>query len=320
MAIAKTGKSINRAATILQAEGVVAIPTETVYGLAGNIFSRKAIAKIYSIKKRPRTNPLIVHVASIDMVRELVASFPQPALKLAKKFWPGPLTIILPKSRNVGHWLTANTDTVGIRMPDHPHALQLISRCGFPLAAPSANPFKYISPVTAKQVEKMLGAKVDYILDGGRCSKGIESTIVAFEGTKAVILRAGAISEEQITKTLGSSLLKRSAKKTAHPGMFKKHYSPHTSLMLVDDVLSAVKNIKEKKVAILSFKKKYRLPDGLKQVQLSKKGDMYEAAANLYNALHQLDNGSYDVIIAERVPEKGLGKAINERLQKAAVS
>lgn len=319
MAIPVTGRQrIKKAVEVLQADGVVAIPTETVYGLAANIYSKKAIAKIYRIKKRPRTNPLIVHVASLEMAKELVTSFPRTARKLVSQFWPGPLTLILPKSRKVGHWLTAGGNTVGIRMPDHPLTLQLIKEAGMPLAAPSANPFTYISPVTARQVRNMLGDKVDYILDGGRCKKGIESTIVAVRSNRVTLLRTGAITEEQIEKALGRPLQKKTTRKTAYPGMFRKHYSPHTPLWLTEDVYEAMTTLSKKKVALLSFQKKYALPRKIKQLQLSRTGDMKEAAANLYDHLHRLDRGGFDYIISEKAPDEGLGKAINERLKKAA--
>lgn len=314
-----TGKDIARAATVLEADGVVAIPTETVYGLAGNIFSRKAIDKIYSIKKRPRSNPLIVHVSSVRKAKELVKSFPATAELLARNFWPGPLTMVLPKKKIVGDWLTAKENTVAIRIPDHPITLKLLRRLHFPLAAPSANPFKYISPVSAKQVKKMLGNKVVYILDGGRSKRGIESTIVSFEKDGVKILRPGAITEEQLEKVLQEPLLKSVKKKSAHPGMFKKHYSPHTPLFFTDDVLKFVGNKKQDNVAVLSFCKKHKLPHDVKQIVLSKKGLFEEAAANLYDALHQLDNGKFKLIIAEKAPDTGLGKAINERLKKASV-
>lgn len=319
MSTSHTGRSVKKAAAILQAGGVVAIPTETVYGLAGNIYSKKAISKIYSTKKRPRSNPLIVHVASVDMAKQLVTSFPMAAMKLARKFWPGPLTIILPKNKNVGDWLTADENTVGIRIPNHPLTLRLIEVTGLPLAAPSANPFTYISPVTAQQVEKMLGSKVDYILDGGRSRKGIESTIVEVRGNAVRLLRSGAITDLQIEKALGHPLQRNKSVKTAYPGMFKKHYSPHTPLILTSDVISIVNKCKNKKIAILSFQKKYALPITIMQIQLSKKGDTEEAASNLYDSLHRLDQGDYDLIVAEKAPVYGLGKAINERLQKAAV-
>lgn len=318
MKSAETGKNIKKAASILKTEGIVAIPTETVYGLAANIFSKKAVNKIYKIKNRPKSNPLIVHVESIDKAKELVKSFPVTATLLAENFWPGPLTLILPKNNNVGPWITAGENTVAIRIPKHSLTLKLLKQTGFPLAAPSANPFKYISPVTAAQVKKMLGDKIEYILDGGKCKKGIESTIVEVKGDKVNLLRSGAITAEQIEKVLGYSLTNTGKKTRSHPGMFKKHYSPHTPLLVTTDVMKSYFENKGKKVAVISFQRKYPLPRNIIQIILNKQGIMEKAAANLYDSLHRLDSGQYDLIIAEKAPELGIGKAINERLKKAS--
>ena len=317
---ATKGKSIARAIELLAAGDVVAIPTETVYGLAGNIYSKSAIDKIYRVKKRPRTNPLIVHVAGVEQAQELVKEFPVAALKLAKAFWPGPLTMILPKNKRVPAWLTAGQSTVGIRVPDHALTLRLLKRSGFPLAAPSANPFKYISPVTATQVQQMLGAQLPYILDGGRCRRGIESTIVSFSGGKAKILRPGAITAEDIRKVTGAPLSGEGKTRIPHPGMYKKHYAPHTPLVVAKDLKQAWQERGNQRTALICFRRKRSYAPARNQVVLSPGGDLSEAAANLYQALHQLDKGGYGLIIAEALPDKGLGLAINDRLRKAGKS
>lgn len=313
------GKSTAKAAALLAAGELVAIPTETVYGLAANIFNKKAVGKIYQVKRRPRFNPLIVHVAGIQAAKELVSTFPPQAELLAKKFWPGPLTIVLPKNKKVGDWVTGGQSTVAIRVPAQPLALRLLRSLDFPLAAPSANPFTYISPVKPRQVKKMLDGRIGYILDGGKCSRGIESTIVSIHHGKVTLLRQGAVTEKELEAVLKIPLVRSAGKGPAHPGMFKRHYSPHTPLIFTDDILRVVeKEYSGKKTAVLLFRKRLHLPASVKQVVLSTAGNMEEAAANLYDSLHQLDNKGYDLLICEKLPERKLGKAINERLAKAA--
>lgn len=311
------GRSVLRAAEVLREGGVVAIPTETVYGLAGNIFDEKAIRAIYRIKKRPSSNPLIVHVAGLEQARELVTRMPPAAEKLARAFWPGPLTLILPKKKKVPGWVTAGQDTVGLRVPDHPLTLRLLRTLDFPLAAPSANPFTYISPVTADQVARMLGKQTGYILDGGRCRAGIESTIVSFEKGKARILRPGAIPEEAIKKVVGTA--GSPGKKPAdilHPGMYKKHYSPRTPLLLTRDVETAWKTRAKGRTVLLAYGRKYPFAPPGSQRWLGRTPAM--VARRLYDVLHQLDREGYDLIIAPELPEIDLGRAVNDRLRKAA--
>lgn len=311
-------KDIKGAVEWLNKNEVVAIPTETVYGLAANIYNLIAVKKIYTVKSRPFNNPLIVHVADTTQAISLVELFPDAAVRLAKKFWPGPLTMVLSKRKAVPDLVTGGHDTVAIRVPDHPLTLALLRETGYPLAAPSANPFNYISPVTAEQVDEMLGDKIPYILDGGRCGKGIESTIIGFEENRVKLLREGAISSEEIEETIGESLLSNLKKDVAHPGMFKKHYSPRTPVLLTDNINETIEQNQGKKIALLVFSQKCSLINTDQQVVLSPSGNLDEAAWNLYDTLHRLDASSYDIIIAERIPDFGIGRAINDRLNKAA--
>jgi L-threonylcarbamoyladenylate synthase len=312
------GKDSNEAARWLNKGEVVAIPTETVYGLAALIFKPEAISKVYSVKGRPVTNPLIVHVHSVEMVKALTTEFPPVAEILAKAFWPGPLTMILPKQPTVADTITAGQPAIAIRIPNHPLTLQLLSELKMPVAAPSANPFNYISPVTAQQVNQMLGEKIPYILDGGRCHKGIESTIVAYEDNQVKILRPGAISAEEIEKVLQQKVVQKNETAIAHPGMFKQHYSPVTPMVLTEVITPSLLQQYKGRVALLLLDKFSPLLSTEKQYLLSPSGNLDEAAWNLYDFLHQLDTGEYDLIIAQKMPEMGLGIAINDRLAKAA--
>jgi len=312
------GNDIQAAIEWLEKGEVVAIPTETVYGLAANIFYPDAIEKVYKVKGRPTSNPLIVHVADIEQAERLVRHFPDKALKLAEHFWPGPLTIIFDKSELVPVSITAGQTTVAIRVPDHPLLLQLLQTYNKPLAAPSANPFNYISPVTAEQVNRMLGDKIPYILDGGRCIKGIESTIVAFEEEKVKLLRPGAIAAAEIESVLQDNVVEAGKTGLAHPGMFKQHYSPTTPLLLVEEITVDLLKKYCDKIALVLYNNYCSFYDRDKQYLLSPNGYPEEAAWNLYDILHRLDAENYDLIIAEKMPETGIGKAINDRLTKAS--
>jgi L-threonylcarbamoyladenylate synthase len=312
------GISITEAAHWLKKGEVVAIPTETVYGLAANAFDIGAVKKIYSVKNRPLSNPLIVHAKNLEQVKSLVVDFFPEAELLAKSFWPGPLTMILPKSDIIPDIVTAGQQTVAVRVPSHPLTLELLSALDFPLAAPSANKFNYISPVTAEAVSEMLGNEVPYILDGGRCSRGIESTIVSFEKGAIKILRQGAVTSEQIESVVQKPIEEKNTSGYLHPGMFKKHYSPKTPLLLMDAKSDFSGLNSEAKVAAICFTENFPLPEVDKKIMLSNSGDLEEAAQQLYAVLYELDKADYDLIIAEMMPEKGLGKAINERLIKAA--
>ncbi|AWX44626.1 L-threonylcarbamoyladenylate synthase [Flagellimonas maritima] len=314
----KISKDILKAVEILNREDVVAIPTETVYGLAGNIYSEKAIKKIFQLKQRPLFNPLIVHVHSLAQAEEIVTHIPEKARLLAKAFWPGSLTLILPKKDTVPDLVTAKKDTVAVRIPGHPVTLELLKNLNFPLAAPSANPFGSISPTQASHVANYFEDGLSLILDGGNCENGIESTIVGFEDDKPVLYRLGSIALEEITNEVGEIEIKNKKEKSPDaPGMLSRHYAPNTSTFLVDDVASFIKNKTDKKIGLLLFKDEIENPIIFHQEVLSSSGSLKEAASRLYGALHKMDKLNLDMIIAVRFPDTGLGKSINDRLQRA---
>jgi len=310
-------KDIQKAVQLLTENQLVAIPTETVYGLAGNIFSEKAIKSIFSTKKRPFFNPLIVHIPSIDSLSDLVTHVPEKAKLLAAAFWPGSLTLVLKKSNKIPDLITAGKDTVAVRVPNHPITLALLKKLPFPLAAPSANPFGSISPTKPTHVENYFRNSIKMVLDGGSCANGIESTIIGFENEEPVIYRLGALPLEEIEALVGAiSIKNKKEEKPDAPGMLARHYAPKTSTFLVDDVTAEVKKHSEKKIGVLVFK--YSLNnENITEIILSRKGSMQEAAANLYAAMHELDSKNLDIIIAERFSEFSLGKSINDRLKRA---
>ena len=319
-------KDISKAIALLTNEQLVAIPTETVYGLAGNIYSQKAINAIFETKKRPFFNPLIVHIHSADALSNIVETVPKKAQLLADAFWPGPITLVLKKKAIIPDLITAGKDTVAVRVPNHPTTLELLRQLPFPLAAPSANPFSSISPTTAKHVEDYFKDHITMVLDGGACTSGIESTIIGFENEEPVIYRLGSTSIEAIEAIVGPVKIKNlvteqnlSQKEIAPdaPGMLERHYAPKTKIILTDDLNKSIKEHQDKKIGVLLYQKS--IEDGVLsfQVTLSKKGDLAEAASHLYEALHQLDKQDIDLIIAEKFPDNGLGKSINDRLNRA---
>jgi L-threonylcarbamoyladenylate synthase len=309
---------ISKAIEILNNEDVVAIPTETVYGLAGNIYSEKAIRKIFQVKQRPFFNPLIVHIESIDKIEEVVSEFPAMAQKLAEAFWPGSLTLILPKKSNIPDVITAGKETVGVRVPNHPITLSLLKQLSFPLAAPSANPFNRISPTSSIHVEAYFKNSISMVLEGGECKNGIESTIIGFENNEALLYRLGSISIEEIEKVIGKIQVKNKNETTPNaPGMLAKHYAPRTKTYLVTDVEKFIQHFENKRIGILRFKDQMSASSIEHLEVLSKSGDLKEAASKLYNTLHKLDSLNLDMIVAERFPDFGLGKSINDRLERA---
>lgn len=312
-------KDIQKAITILTNEELVAIPTETVYGLAGNIFSEKAVQKIFSTKKRPHFNPLIVHISSIDSLENVVSYVPEKAKTLADAFWPGSLTLVLPKKSNIPDLITAGKNTVAVRVPNHPLTLELLQQLQFPLAAPSANPFNSISPTKPEHVEHYFKNDIQMVLDGGACKNGIESTIVGFENDEPIVYRLGALSIEDIEKVIGKVAIKNTKEENPDaPGMLLKHYAPKTLTILTSDLLSEIEKHQGKKIGILSFKNSFKSEEIFREIILSKSANLSEAATNLYDALHELDALQLDVIIAEKLPEIGLGISVNDRLQRAA--
>ncbi|HSV43808.1 MAG TPA: L-threonylcarbamoyladenylate synthase [Candidatus Bathyarchaeia archaeon] len=306
--------AIHDAAKIIANGGVVAFPTETVYGLGANVFNAKAVAKIFEIKSRPFFDPLIVHIASTDDLPKLIIDINNEVCLLAEKFWPGPLTLVLPKKKRVPEIVTAGLPTVAVRMPDHPVALQLIQASGCPLAAPSANKFGCISPTRAAHIKKQLTG-VDFILDGGNTKIGIESTVLHLSGNQIKILRHGAITIEEILKAVPHlKVIEESNTSVASPGMLKAHYSPNKPMFILGDVLP--KKFKKQRGAIVSFSGKeirgYKIVE-----QLTQNEDLKEYAANLFSTLHRLEEADIEFIVAEPVPEQGLGLAIMDRLRKA---
>ncbi len=303
---------------ILEKEELVAIPTETVYGLAGNIYSAKAIKKIFQTKERPLFNPLIVHIASTDKLKEIVSEIPEKAQQLADAFWPGSLTLVLKKNAHIPDSITAGKDTVAVRVPNHELTLRLLQIIDFPLAAPSANPFGSISPTTAEHVADYFPNDLEMVLQGGNCTNGIESTIIGFENNNPVLYRLGSISVEEIEAVIGPVQIKNKKESSPDaPGMLSRHYAPKTTTILVNNVEDEILKYQNAKVGLLVFQ---NTPSNAKEMVievLSKKGDLKEATANLYAAMHRLDKQNLDLIIAEQFPNTELGKSINDRLERA---
>ncbi|WP_027883213.1 L-threonylcarbamoyladenylate synthase [Meiothermus rufus] len=314
MVVPPTPENLERAAQVLRSGGLVAFPTETVYGLGANALEATAVAKIFEAKERPSFDPLIVHVADQEMLRVVVREIPPLAERLIERFWPGPLTLVLPKSAEVPGLVTAGLPTVAVRMPAHPVALELIRRAGLPVAAPSANPFGYLSPTRAEHVERMLGHRVDLILDGGRTAFGVESTIVLL-AERPVLLRYGAVTVEELKDVLGTLELQiGESEKPLVPGQLPQHYAPRTPIRMAP--AESIPLEVRRRVGYLAFQE---VPKGFKVVKvLSPTGDLREAAAHLFEALHQLDRLGLEAIYAEPVPEMGLGRAIMDRLRRAA--
>lgn len=309
---------IEMAAMRLKNNEVIAIPTETVYGLAGNIFNDETLQKIYELKKRPLFNPLIVHIKSMDDLPTIAVDIPEKALKLAEKFWPGPLTLVLKKQPSISAIVTAGKQTVAVRVPNHPTVLALLHQIDFPLAAPSANPFGSISPTSAQHVADYFKETLAFVLDGGNCERGVESTIVGFLNDEPILYRHGSISVEEIESVIGDiKILTQNDDAPEAPGMLLKHYAPKTKTILTANIQEEIKLFSDKKMGLLLFQQQIDAPFIKHQEVLSVQGDLSEAAANLYAALHRLDKCNLDLILAEKFPETGLGKTINDRLERA---
>lgn len=312
------GKDIDTAAALLNSNQVIAIPTETVYGLAGNALNPAVVKKIYEIKNRPLSNPLIIHLPDTTQLNKFVKNIPALAEKLAERFYPGALTLLLPKKEIIPDIVTAGLQNVAVRIPSHPLAIQLLRKLSFPLAAPSANPFGYISPTSAEDVKRILFGKIDYILDGGICQKGIESTIIGFQNNQAILYRHGSISVEEIESVTGKLIIAAKNETTPDaPGMLSKHYAPNTKTLITNDVKKSISIFSNKKIGLLLFHQKISDTTVLYQEILSPSKNLKQAASNLYAALHRLDKCKLDIIIAERLPDEGLGITINDRLERA---
>jgi L-threonylcarbamoyladenylate synthase len=308
-----TSSQLRTAAELIRQGRLVAFPTETVYGLGANALDAAAVARIFEAKGRPATSPLIVHVVSIEMARELAAEWPAKAETLARLFWPGPLTLVLRKKPQVPDIVTAGLDTVGIRVPAHPLALALIREAGVPIAAPSANRFAGLSPTTAAHVRDSLGEAVDLILDGGPTDVGIESTVLSLAGKRPALLRPGMVSRREIEKLIGRVEVATHGGRGAHasPGMHRKHYSPRTRLLLVKGG-GVPRRGRGAYVGLCAE------PDGPVTSVVWMPPDAAMYAAVLYETLHRLDREGLDWIAVERPPERSEWAGILDRLERAA--
>jgi len=312
-------KNIQLAVDLLNNEEIIGFPTETVYGLAGNIFSEKAVNSIFDVKQRPKTNPLIVHIAKIEHLDKIANEIPENAIKLANTFWPGPMTLLLKKNDSIPDYITAGKDSVAVRIPNHTMALEILHAIDFPLAAPSANPFGMISPTTAKHVADFFPNKIKAVFDGGDCENGIESTIVGFDNENVIVYRLGAISIENIEKIVGTTTqFTNENHSPVAPGMMKKHYAPNTNFILTDKISIEIEKNNHLRIGILTFDKNYDSSAILHKEILSKSSNFSEASKKLYAAMHRLDQLDLDLIIAERFPDYDLGKSINDRLTRAS--
>ncbi|MDK2745527.1 MAG: L-threonylcarbamoyladenylate synthase [Nitrospira sp. BO4] len=313
-------KAIQLAAETIKAGGLVAFPTETVYGLGCDAMNPDAAAKVFEAKQRPQFDPLIVHIAHRDQLHMVVTSLPTAAQQLIDAFWPGPLSLVLPKQLAVPDLVTAGLTTVAVRMPNHPVAQALIREAGTPIAAPSANPFSYVSPTTAQHVVEGLGKKVDVILDGGPCTVGVESTIVSLVGPQPELLRPGTITLEQLTAVIGP--LRRASSEQAMPiapGQLTRHYATQTPVTILPSAGARPARGRDERAGLLIVSQASESDTRFAAVEvLSPTGDLREAARNLFAALRRLDALGLARIYAEPCKEEGLGLAIMDRLRRCA--
>ena len=309
--------SVSEAARLLKEGEVVAIPTETVYGLAGNAFEPKALAKIFAAKERPTFDPLIVHIADIAQLTDIAKDIPDSAYKLAEAYWPGPMTIILPKKDCIPDLCTSALPSVAVRFPSHPIAQAIIKESGLPLAAPSANLFKHVSPTTAEHVAAQLADRIAGIVDGGPCSVGVESSIISLVG-EPTVMRPGAITPEMFKAILGEVKIKESTSKPGQPmlapGQCDTHYRPQVPLYYGE--VPAGYTLPEHTVRIAFGTQTGPIPA---TVNLSATGDMVEATSKLYAFMHDLDKSEYDLILVDPIPNTGVGMALNDRLKRASI-
>lgn len=344
------GHDIEKAASLLEAGELVAIPTETVYGLAANALNAKAVARIFEVKNRPHFDPLIVHLSAgsgpespmsgmtsmgpcrdvakaEDYLRRMldpyVRDLPVWALKLARSFWPGPLTLVLPRKPVIPDIVTSGLETVALRIPAHLATLELLARLPFPLAAPSANLFGRVSPTTAQHVVDQLGGKISYVLDGGPCGIGLESTIVGEVAGAPAILRLGGLRQEDIEAAIGNVAHAPSGAKPLAPGNLESHYAPSAPLYF-DDLGYAQRGYAPGEVALLLYKKELAGVPADQQRVLSPLGDLNEAAQKLFAAMRELDalcaKRGLKAIFTQKFPDQGLGRAINDRLKRASAA
>jgi L-threonylcarbamoyladenylate synthase len=328
---------VSHAAEILRDGGLVAFGTETVYGLGANALDERAVARIFEAKNRPHFDPLILHIADVKWLDHLAEQLTPASKALADAFWPGPLTMVLPKKDIVPDLVTSGLPSVAIRMPSHPLALEVLTNVDLPIAAPSANPFGQISPTTAQHVLETLGDRIDLILDGGPCYVGVESTIVLMTKDRPRILRHGGITQEQLESVIGpvdvhlggnddtaspdffENTTDTPQTSVAAPGMFSQHYSPTTPLVLASEVDAGL--ITNKRVGLLQFSEtnmaERHIVDFTSIEVLTANGNLRLAAASFFAALRRLDSEGLDLILAEPFPDHGLGRALNDRLNRA---
>ena len=327
--LSTTYPHITQAAHLLRENEVVAFPTETVYGLGANACSDEAVRKIYQAKGRPSDNPLIVHIASVNKLDEIVKDIPNYAYKLIDEFWPGPLTLILPKKGDrLSTLVTAGLDTVGVRMPSHPIALSLIREADVPIAAPSANQSGKPSPTHASHVYHDLNGKISGIIDGGATGVGVESTVLDCSSTVPTILRPGGVTKEQLESVIGEVQLDQALIEEGlapkSPGMKYTHYAPNAPVVIVNGRLEFLQKIidqhqKEgKKVGVLTTEEAFNQLEAYKVIACGRRANLQTVAAELYDVLRKFDNEEVDIIFSESFPQSGVGEAIMNRLLKAA--
>lgn len=308
---------IDHAIDLLNQNEIVAIPTETVYGLAANAYEPEAIIKIFEAKNRPTFNPLIVHTYSFEKSLDFVKSWNTQLLKLAEVFCPGPITFLLPKKAIIPDLVTAGSEYVAVRIPNHPLTLELLKNLEYPLAAPSANPFGYVSPTTAEHVYHSLKGKIPLILDGGKSPVGLESTIVGIENEEIVVYRLGGIALEELEKIVGKiQNIKISSSKPQAPGMLIQHYAPKKKLIVTNDLEKFLHLHSLDKLGIIDFGEEISIQKPI--IHLSKQKSLKEAAQNLFQVLRQIEEWQVEYVVMEWLPEVGLGRAINDRIKRAA--
>ncbi len=319
-------RAIRAAVDVLECSGLVAMPTETVYGLAANAEDEKAVKKIFEAKNRPTTHPLIVHITGEEALDHWACDIPQSAYVLARKFWPGPLTMILKKSDAVGDWITGGQDSVGLRCPSHPWAVALIKAFAGKhhrgLAAPSANTFGRISPTCAQHVRDDLGekpkGKVDFILDGGQCEVGVESTIINLSGEHPEILRHGAVTRGMLEEALGCAVPDGGKDSPRVSGSLKSHYAPKTKVVLSDNIAAELEKLKDKKVAVMASGQALEQTPAHVVKWFIAPSDASEYMHVLYTRLHELDQTGADLILIETPPTGDAWNAVQDRLNRAS--
>ena len=335
-------EAIRYAASVIRSGGLVAFPTETVYGLGANVFNEIAVKRIYEVKGRPPDNPVIVHICDVNQLSEVASRVPEEAYRLIERMWPGPLTLLLPRGPRVPYAVTAGLETVAVRMPAHPVALELIRESGVPIAAPSANVSGKPSPTRGDHVVEDFYSKIELILDAGETLYGVESTIVNILVDPPVLLRPGAYPVEEIERVLGKKVVVPSfarglgeAERALAPGMKHRHYAPDTPLVLVESedytntarIVEAVRRVVEEykarglKVALITYREVAEYYKGLsdKTLVMGSRGNLYEVAKNLFATLRLVDKLGVDIAVVEGVEERGLGLAVMNRLRKASV-